>query len=62
VSGSLPATFTFKRLVMTRIRKINLNTDDLHKLKKHKSLRVDNYVISVDDIPIPQVKVFGFKI
>ena len=44
---------------MPRIKKVKLNTDDLHKLKKHKFLRVGNYAISLTDIPIKQVKCYG---
>ena len=44
---------------MSKIRKVNLHVDDLSKLKKYGTLRVDNYIIKVDDIPVKQVKVFG---
>ena len=44
---------------MSKIRKINLHIDDLSKLKKYGTLRVDNYVIKVDDISVKQIKVFG---
>ena len=44
---------------MATIKKVRLNTDDLHKLKKHGFLRVGNYAISVNDVPVKQVKMYG---
>lgn len=41
------------------LRRIHIHMDDLHKLKKHRSLQVDKYLICVDDIPVPQVKMYG---
>ena len=43
----------------TRTIRIKIHTDDLPKLKKYKKLRVDKYLICVDDVEIPQVKIFG---
>lgn len=44
---------------MPKVKKIHLHVDDLHKLKKYKVLRIDNYVIDVDEIAIPQIKIYG---
>jgi len=45
---------------MTRIKKITITSRDLGLLKKHKTMRVDKYLIRVDDsFDIPQVKRFG---
>lgn len=44
---------------MTKIRKIRLHPQDLHKLKKYGFLRVGNYAISLDEINIQQVKTYG---
>jgi len=41
------------------IKHVRLNTEDLHKLKKHKVMRVDDYVIHIDDVMTPKVKLFG---
>ena len=42
-----------------KVRHIRLNNSDPHKLKKYKVLRFSNYLISVDDIPVKQVKMYG---
>ena len=47
---------------MTKLKHIHLHIDDLHKLKKHKRLRVDKFLITVDDVEIPQVKVYGGRV
>ena len=47
---------------MSKTKRIRLNVDDLHKLKKHGCLKVDKYLISVDDTRIPQVKLYGKKV
>lgn len=45
---------------MPRIKKIIITDQDVFNLKKHKALRVDKYLIKVDDsFCIPQVKVYG---
>ena len=41
------------------IKHVRLNTEDLYKLKKYKVMRVDDYVIHIDDVMTPKVKLFG---
>jgi hypothetical protein len=44
---------------MPKIKHVRINTDDLHKLRKHGNLRVGNFVIDVSDLPVRQVKIYG---
>ena len=58
--GERVFTLHNQRLIMTKIKKIIITDQDVFRLKKHKSLRVDKYLIKVDDnFSIPQVKVYG---
>ena len=42
-----------------KLHHVRLSTGDLDKLKKHRSLKVDKYLIHVDDLEVPQVKMYG---
>lgn len=44
---------------MVKVHKVKIHQSDLSKLKKYGSLRVDKYLIKIEDVPIPQVKIFG---
>ena len=60
VRGFLPSPKHYKVIVLVKIKKIVLNSKDLNMLKKHKSLRVGNFRINVDDsFSIPEVKFYG---
>ena len=44
---------------MPELPEVETIAKNLSKLKKYGTLRVDNYVIKVDDILVKQIKVFG---
>lgn len=44
---------------MVKVHKVKIHQSDISKLKKYGSLRVDKYLIKVDNLVIPQVKIFG---